>query len=281
VSSRKHPFSEKLPGAGSVQFTRTSEESWAWSKLEPEVRAALTNRIEQELAKRSIAGAMVYFVISLVLAFSTPYFAGHPAVLVSVGCLTLLIGALRIATARRLLAQPPDAPAWTRRLFLATTYTAVAVWGSFCAWTLRLYAGEWTAMFLFLCTAALASGACSSLAPSARLAYRCLVIMFAPAIGVAFTLGDRRYTGLGIVTVVYLAFLLAQADKTRTEVARVVTSEVRRFLESETLRREIWKVLTGVTLEVNASIQLKPSGEPGFKAKLKTKKKPEPGEDDE
>jgi hypothetical protein len=54
---------------------------------------------------------------------------------------------------------------------------------------------------------------------------------------------------------------------------------VRRFLESETLRREIWKVLTGVTLEVNASIQLKPSGEPGFKAKIKTKKKePEEGE---
>lgn len=75
-----------------------------------------------------------------------------------------------------------------------------------------------------------------------------------------------------------LAFLLAQADKTRTEVARVVTSEVRRFLESETLRREIWKLLTGVTLEVNASIQLKPSGEPGFKAKLKTKKKDEADE---
>src|SRR5437879_161151 len=79
-----------------------------------------------------------------------------------------------------------------------------------------------------------------------------------------------------------LAFLLSQADKTRGEVSRVVTQEVRRFLESETLRREIWKVLTGVTLEVNASIQLKPSGEPGFKAKLKTKKKSEePGSDDE
>ena len=76
-----------------------------------------------------------------------------------------------------------------------------------------------------------------------------------------------------------LAFLLAQAEKTRGEVARVVTSEVRRFLESETLRREIWKLLTGVTLEVNASIRLKPSGELGFKARLKTKKKPEPDDD--
>ncbi|TMA31899.1 MAG: hypothetical protein E6J88_03240 [Deltaproteobacteria bacterium] len=67
-----------------------------------------------------------------------------------------------------------------------------------------------------------------------------------------------------------LAFLLSQADKTRTEVARVVTQEMRRFLESETLRREIWKLLTGVTLEVNATIQLKPSGEPGIKAKVRS-----------
>ena len=103
---------------------------------------------------------MVYFVISLVLSFSTPYFTGHPIVLVSVGLVTFLTGALRIATARRLLAQPPEAPAWTRGLFIATTYTAVTVWGWFCAWTLRIYAGEWTAMFLFLCTAALARGAC-------------------------------------------------------------------------------------------------------------------------
>ena len=70
-----------------------------------------------------------------------------------------------------------------------------------------------------------------------------------------------------------LAFLIAQADKTRSEVARVVTHEVRRFLESETLRREMWKLLTGVTLEVNATIQLKRSGEPGFRAKIKQKKK--------
>ena len=72
-----------------------------------------------------------------------------------------------------------------------------------------------------------------------------------------------------------LAFLLSQADKSRTEVARVVTQEMRRFLESETLRREIWKLLTGVTLEVNASIQLKPSGERGFRARVRTKKKEE------
>ena len=68
-----------------------------------------------------------------------------------------------------------------------------------------------------------------------------------------------------------LAFLVAQADKTRAEVTRIVTQEVRRFLESETLRREIWKLLTSVTLEVNATVQLKPSGEPHIRAKIKHK----------
>jgi hypothetical protein len=69
-----------------------------------------------------------------------------------------------------------------------------------------------------------------------------------------------------------LAFLLSQADRTRGEVTRVLTQEVRRFLESETLRREIWKVLTGVTLEVNATLQLKPSGTPGLKARFRRRK---------
>ena len=69
-----------------------------------------------------------------------------------------------------------------------------------------------------------------------------------------------------------LAFLVAQADKTRSDVTRIVTQEVRRFLESQTLRREIWKLLTSVTLEVNATVQLKPSGEPHIRAKVKRKK---------
>ena len=66
-----------------------------------------------------------------------------------------------------------------------------------------------------------------------------------------------------------LSFLLAQADRTRGDVARVVTQEVRRFLESDTLQKQVWKILTGITLEVNATIQLKPSGEPGIKVAIK------------
>ena len=78
-----------------------------------------------------------------------------------------------------------------------------------------------------------------------------------------------------------LAFLVAQADRTRGEVTRIVTQEVRRFLESETLSREIWKLLTSVTLEVNATVQLKPSGEPQIRARVKPRKKDDKHGEDE
>ena len=77
-----------------------------------------------------------------------------------------------------------------------------------------------------------------------------------------------------------LAFLVAQADKTRTEVARVVTQEVRRFLGSETMRNEVIKILSSVTLEVTAQIKLKPSGEPDLSGKVNARRDQEPGEAD-
>src|SRR5438552_15640035 len=50
-----------------------------------------------------------------------------------------------------------------------------------------------------------------------------------------------------------LAFLVAQADRTRSAVTRIVTQEVRRLLVGETLRREIWRLITCVTRDVAAS----------------------------
>ena len=51
-------------------------------------------------------------------------------------------------------------------------------------------------MFLLLCTAVLAGGASSSLAPDLNLASRCLIILIGPAIVSTFLLEDRRYLGL-------------------------------------------------------------------------------------
>lgn len=55
-----------------------------------------------------------------------------------------------------------------------------------------------------------------------------------------------------------LGFILAQAEKTKGEVGRVMSEEIRRFLQSEKLREEFLKLMTGMTVELKAEIRLVP-----------------------
>ncbi|ATB39601.1 hypothetical protein CYFUS_005046 [Cystobacter fuscus] len=56
-----------------------------------------------------------------------------------------------------------------------------------------------------------------------------------------------------------LGYVLGQAEKTKDEVGRVVSEELRRFLQSEKLRDEVLKLLSGMTIEVKAQIRLVPA----------------------
>jgi len=58
-----------------------------------------------------------------------------------------------------------------------------------------------------------------------------------------------------------LGYILGQAEKTKDEVGRVVSEELRRFLQSEKLRDELLKVVSGMTIEVKAQIRLVPPEE--------------------
>jgi hypothetical protein len=52
--------------------------------------------------------------------------------------------------------------------------------------------------------------------------------------------------------------LLAQAEKTKDDLGRVVSEEVRKFLQSPRLRDELMKVVSGMTIEVKAEVRLVP-----------------------
>ena len=55
-----------------------------------------------------------------------------------------------------------------------------------------------------------------------------------------------------------LSYIIAQADKTKGDLTRVIGDELRRFLNSELLRQELLKMLTGVTVEITAEVKLRP-----------------------
>jgi hypothetical protein len=55
-----------------------------------------------------------------------------------------------------------------------------------------------------------------------------------------------------------LTFVVSQAEKTKDDVARILSEEIRRFLQSEKLRDELLEMLSGMTLEIKAEVRLVP-----------------------
>jgi hypothetical protein len=53
-------------------------------------------------------------------------------------------------------------------------------------------------------------------------------------------------------------FLGQQAQSAKDEILRLFADEVRRFLESESVRREFWKALSQNALEIKAEIRFRP-----------------------
>lgn len=234
---------EGAPAAGAklhaMDRAPEPEESSGFSNLEPEIRLAIERRVDRELARRAIPGSMGYFLVCVVTAISTPYYADHPFALVLSGSLMLLVGALRLLSARRVLSHPAGTPSRAVLVLHGSTYATFVVWGLFCAWTVHWYAGQWTDMLLLLYTAAMAGGASSTLAPDLSLANRCLIILLAPSIGSALFLGEPRYLGTVGLSVIYLVFLLAQTKGTwRAFWEAGAAAEREKLLGSAERRRE-------------------------------------------
>lgn len=57
------------------------------------------------------------------------------------------------------------------------------------------------------------------------------------------------------------SFLGQQATTAKDEILRVLGDEIRRFLESESLRKEFLRSLSEHSIEIRAEIRLKPAGE--------------------
>lgn len=55
-----------------------------------------------------------------------------------------------------------------------------------------------------------------------------------------------------------IGFILGQAERSKDELMRVISEELRRFFQSAQLRQELIKLLSQMTIEVKAEVRLKP-----------------------
>ena len=183
------------------------------TELEPQTRRSLRVQAERDLARLSIPGAMVYFLVVLVVIFVTPYEADYPATVLSAGCLMLLVGGARLIAGMRLSKSPAETLFRWKGGFRLLVFSQFLLWGLFCALTVGLYATEWTAMVVLFCSSALAGGGASSLAPDYKLAARSLLAIMLPTSVVAAAQGTTETYTIAFLACLYLAFLLLQAKQ--------------------------------------------------------------------
>jgi hypothetical protein len=77
-----------------------------------------------------------------------------------------------------------------------------------------------------------------------------------------------------------VGFIGQQASGAKEEVLRVFSDEVRRFFESEAVRREVARTLSSMVIEVKAEIRVRPDGQgeprPEVTAEVKARPADEP-----
>ena len=76
-----------------------------------------------------------------------------------------------------------------------------------------------------------------------------------------------------------LSSAMAQADKTKGEIVRIIGGELRTFLQSSKVREDLMAMLTELTFEIRAEVAIKPRGEtasvldPPVKSKVTVKRR--------
>ncbi len=181
----------------------------SWLRLDEESRARLLDDAIRDLARRSLAGAMIYFASIGAVLFASPVLREHPVFTILALVSTFIAGLMRIVAARRLLRTPSPAQFWVRTYEISVLATA-APWGAFCALTLFLYGDAWPSTYLLIAGASLSGGAVTSLAPHLWLGTWALLLLVLPSGICGFLLGTAGSRVLAISACGYLAYLLAQ-----------------------------------------------------------------------
>ena len=182
-----------------------------WAKTVPdELRSTMTRAGAQSLARRSLMGAMMYFVICVIISWTTDFDALHPGISKSVIAAFLLLGLFRIQHAVRFERIYDRNPARWIQVFRITTLATGALWGFLTCIAVGGYAFTELTVMVVVATAGISAGAVSSLSMDRRLLMLFLGLVLAPLALSAFALGHLQNQLIGALIAFYCAFLVLE-----------------------------------------------------------------------
>lgn len=165
----------------------------------------------RECAKRSLPGAMVFFLVLVVVWTYTDYASVFPSLMLWVTVALFVLGATRMWTSVLLARQARDDDSKLLRwAFYGSVAGTFAVWGIFSGYTASQYVMNPKGLLVLLSSAALVAGASASLAPDRWLASLCVFLISVPTVLGATTRPEPEAQAFALLSSVYTLFLMAQ-----------------------------------------------------------------------
>lgn len=182
------------------------------NRKDPELVAILAHsdlraEADRDLARRSIVGVFSYFIIWLIIYYTSELEQASSALLEFLGFMLAAAGVGRLYLAlnfHRLYAFNPRTWRW---LFVTATILTAAIWGGFCVLALNYSELGATSVMVLLSTAGIAAGGVVSLAPAAWLGGVFVVILLFPVIPFALLSSKVAEKGIALLFLTFFVFM--------------------------------------------------------------------------
>ena len=178
-----------------------------------------------DLYQRSRVSVIAYFALFWFLAFLTPLYKEHTALVLIGGVLVTVLVAVRFVFALKFTPEKfEENPASWTFIFNSLALLSALLWGMISYVTLSLYTLlSYSSVYCFVMTCGIVGGGVNSLAPNFSLMKKFIALMLMPiAVWGAF---NRDYT-TAFFMFVYMALLLSVARATATSYVGNITSNI-------------------------------------------------------
>jgi signal transduction histidine kinase/DNA-binding response OmpR family regulator len=179
-------------------------------EIPSELRAIIARRGAQSLARRSMTGALIYFVICLLIAGFSTFDEEYPQIVYPVLAAFLALGLVRIQHARQFDQAYDASPARWRRFFRIGVLTAAGLWGFFTCIAVGAYGFTGPTVMIVIATAGISAASVSSLSMDRGLLMVFILFVLAPLSLSAFALGGPENLVTGLLLAIYCVFLMVE-----------------------------------------------------------------------
>jgi signal transduction histidine kinase/CheY-like chemotaxis protein len=199
-------------------------------------RTFLDEETSREVTRRSASGSLAYPALLALFSVMTSFPADHPRLSAAFLAVVAFLAVLRLPLARTSSQPGPRGQSWF--WFRANTWLLAATWAVLGAYVVAHYGWTLTTLLFLLVTVGIAGGATTSLAPAAPLVTAYLFLLLGPIIAWSLAGGGPSGRGLGVIILLFLAYLWTQGRQQRRAFADALRSRLLAESSERHIRRQ-------------------------------------------